>query len=129
MLPRRFCRVDENRSGRSAIPSIVLDLFRKAHLRSAPKGLRMLAIPRSSRLIASLAVAVLVVLLAIVPARRGMGQGAAGEAAALPADLLKAQPFDRITLTDNSVWIIEPVSPRPLPVFDVVKAREAAKAE
>ena len=30
-------------------------------------------------------------------------------------DLLRAAPFDRITLIDGTVLIVDPVSPRPLP--------------
>jgi len=37
-------------------------------------------------------------------------------------DLARAVPFDRITLTDNSVHEVEPVSPRPLPEPDTKKA-------
>lgn len=40
------------------------------------------------------------------------------------ADLLRSQPFDRITLIDNTVLIVDPVSPRPLPVIDPKKERE-----
>jgi peptide/nickel transport system substrate-binding protein len=35
--------------------------------------------------------------------------------------LLKAVPFDRITLVDNSVVEVEPISPRPLPPYDPAK--------
>ena len=51
-------------------------------------------------------------------------------AGTVPADLLsdKTQPFDRITLIDNTSWLIEPVSPRPLPVFDPVAEKAAKKA-
>ncbi len=47
----------------------------------------------------------------------------------MPPDLLKSQPFDRITLRDDSSWLIEPVNPRPLPVWDPVKARTDQKAK
>ena len=40
------------------------------------------------------------------------------------ADLLRSEPFDRLTLIDNTVLIVEPVSPRPLPVIDPKKERE-----
>jgi peptide/nickel transport system substrate-binding protein len=33
-------------------------------------------------------------------------------------DLLRAQPFDHVTLIDGTELIVEPVSPRPLPVID-----------
>src|SRR5262249_37650959 len=39
-------------------------------------------------------------------------------------DLLRAVPFDRLTLTDGTVVFIDPVSPRPLPVYDPTKERE-----
>jgi peptide/nickel transport system substrate-binding protein len=39
-------------------------------------------------------------------------------------DLLRAAPFDRITLIDGSVLLVDPVSPRPLPVIDPAKVRE-----
>ena len=42
-------------------------------------------------------------------------------------DLLRSAPFDRITLTDNTVLIVEPVSPRPLPTPDPAKARKNQK--
>ena len=36
-------------------------------------------------------------------------------------DLLRAEPFDRITLIDGTELVVEPVSPRPLPVIDPTK--------
>ena len=39
-------------------------------------------------------------------------------------DLLRAVPFDRVTLIDGSVLIVDPVSPRPLPAYDPAKDRE-----
>jgi peptide/nickel transport system substrate-binding protein len=69
-------------------------------------------------------------LLAICAASR---PGRSQEAAAAPAqpigasDLLRSEPFDRVTLIDNTVLIVEPVSPRPLPVIDPKKERERRK--
>jgi peptide/nickel transport system substrate-binding protein len=40
------------------------------------------------------------------------------------SELLRSIPFDRITLTDGTVLVIDPVSPRPLPAFDPTKERE-----
>ncbi len=40
------------------------------------------------------------------------------------AEMLRSEPFDRLTLIDNTVLIVEPVSPRPLPVIDTKKERE-----
>jgi peptide/nickel transport system substrate-binding protein len=48
----------------------------------------------------------------------GRAQDASAGAAAGANDLLRAAPFDRITLTDGTVVVVEPVSPRPLPVID-----------
>ncbi len=45
-------------------------------------------------------------------------------AATTTNDLLRAAPFDRITLIDGTVLLVEPVSPRPLPVRDPVKERD-----
>ncbi len=43
-----------------------------------------------------------------------------------PADLLKATPFDRVTLIDGTVLDVEPISPRPLPPYDPRKDRKAS---
>ncbi len=58
------------------------------------------------------------------------GQGPGQEPAAPPigaSDLLRSEPFDRLMLIDNTVLIVEPVSPRPLPVIDPKKERERRK--
>jgi peptide/nickel transport system substrate-binding protein len=39
-------------------------------------------------------------------------------------ELLRAAPFDRVTLIDGTVLIVDPVSPRPLPTPDPAKERE-----
>ncbi len=45
------------------------------------------------------------------------------------ADLLRSSPFDRITLIDNTVVNVEPLSPRPLPAYDPAKEKKSrAKA-
>jgi peptide/nickel transport system substrate-binding protein len=55
-------------------------------------------------------------------------QAADKPAAAMdPTDLLHSPPFDRITLTDNTVWVVDPVSPRPLPAIDAAKQVEAKR--
>ncbi len=92
----------------------------------------MTATSRTRRLLAALTVSAGVLALTNFMSSEGQGQGpapASANPAAPPTDLLKAQPFDRITLIDNTVWLIEPVSPRPLPVYDPAKAKEAAKKE
>src|SRR5436190_23638478 len=61
------------------------------------------------------------------------GTSRAQEAAGAPepgpgaADLLRAVPFDRITLTDGTVLVVEPVSPRPLPVYNPTEERARRK--
>lgn len=50
-------------------------------------------------------------------------------AAEIPADLLASPPFDRVTLLDGSVLLVEPVAPRPLPDPKQKKAEEKKKAE
>ena len=40
------------------------------------------------------------------------------------ADLLTSPPFDRITLTDGTVLIVDPISPRPLPPIDPAKTKK-----
>jgi peptide/nickel transport system substrate-binding protein len=48
-------------------------------------------------------------------------------AAPVTNDLLRAVPFDRITLIDGTVLDVEPVSPRPLPVYDPSHERETKR--
>src|SRR5262249_54218431 len=38
-------------------------------------------------------------------------------------DLLRAVPFDRVTLIDGTTVLVDPVSPRPLPTYDPTKDR------
>jgi peptide/nickel transport system substrate-binding protein len=39
-------------------------------------------------------------------------------------DLLRAIPFDRVTLIDGTILNVDPISPRPLPTYDPAKDRE-----
>ncbi len=67
------------------------------------------------------------VIVAIAATRAGTTAANAQEPPPRPigaSDLLRSEPFDRITLIDNSVVIVEPVSPRPLPLIDPRKERE-----
>ena len=64
--------------------------------------------------------------LALIFATPGAGQGQApGAAKARPNDLLRSAPFDRITLIDNAVFEVEPLSPRPLPPIDRKRTEES----
>ena len=62
-----------------------------------------------------------------IPTSRGQEPPAQEPAPPPTTDLLRSPPFDRITLTDGSVLIIDPVSPRPLPAPDPSKARKSQK--
>ena len=42
-------------------------------------------------------------------------------------DLLRAQPFDHVTLIDGTDLIVEPVSPRPLPVIDPKESKRGGR--
>jgi peptide/nickel transport system substrate-binding protein len=75
---------------------------------------------------------VLSLILVLLAALAGTVRTVCGQAAASVAntsDLLRAAPFDRLTLIDGSVWLIDPVSPRPLPAYDPSKERERRKRE
>lgn len=64
--------------------------------------------------------------VAVVAPRVGLGQAkAAGE----EIDLLKSPPFDRITLKDDKVLMVEPLAPRPLPPPVVVKDKAKKKTK
>ncbi|QEH33878.1 Bacterial extracellular solute-binding protein, family 5 Middle [Aquisphaera giovannonii] len=65
-------------------------------------------------------------------AATGRAQEPAGQppgAASAPSQLLRSVPFDRITLSDNSVFIVDPVSPRPLPPVDPKKKDASASSD
>lgn len=69
-----------------------------------------------------------ILALAWMP-RIGLGQQKpkrASEAGGV-TDLLKAEPFDLLTLIDNTVFKIEPITPRPLPAYDPAKDAAAKK--
>jgi peptide/nickel transport system substrate-binding protein len=77
------------------------------------------------RLVISLAVGMIMVMFALL-GRCGsaLAQDAEKPVAATTNDLLRAIPFDRITLTDGTVLLVDPISPRPLPAYDPVKERD-----
>ena len=82
--------------------------------------------PLASSLVPMLVSSLVLAMSVWVAPRPGRGQ----EPAAAPAqpldaaDLLRSVPFDRITLIDGTVLIVDPVSPRPLPAFDPKLERE-----
>ena len=58
----------------------------------------------------------------------GPGTGSGAEprppsAGPVTSEVLRSMPFDRITLVDGTVLIVDPVSPRPLPPIDPAKTR------
>ena len=78
-------------------------------------------------------VPVLVSSLVVIASWCAPRAGRCQEPAAAPAkpieasDLLRSAPFDRITLIDGAVLIVEPVSPRPLPAYDPKQEKERRK--
>lgn len=68
-----------------------------------------------------------VTLTALVILALGRSDRAPGQNAAAEPDLLKSPPFDRLTLNDNTVVLVEPISPRPLPPYDPKKDADAAR--
>ncbi len=83
--------------------------------------------PRLRALAASIAC---VVLATCAGPRPGLGQVPPPSAKARGGgDLLKSAPFDRLTLVDNSVHDIEPISPRPLPPVESKKGKSLAELE
>ena len=73
------------------------------------------------RLVAVFPGLMLVLGLAIGTPSPGQAPGQQPVSKAKPNDLLKSAPFDRLTLIDNSVFEIEPITPRPLPPIDPKK--------
>ena len=61
--------------------------------------------------------------------RNDYAQDAAGGGAADAVDLMTAAPFDRVTLTDGTVLLVEPLRPRPLPPYDAAKEARKKKAK
>ncbi len=84
---------------------------------------------RHSRIWPVVASAAVVVIAGGLTSRPASGQEAGGPPPRPigASELLRSEPFDRLTLIDNSVLIVEPVSPRPLPVIDPKKERERRK--
>jgi peptide/nickel transport system substrate-binding protein len=79
-----------------------------------------------NRSVASIALSLLVGFALALAAEASISGAQGQDAGALKTteELLRAAPFDRITLNDNTVLTVEPVVPRPLPTYDAVKERE-----
>ena len=84
--------------------------------------------PRPTRALDLAAGTALVFMVALAWPGDGYAQTPANSKAR-PDDLLKSAPFDRITLTDNSVFEVEPLNPRPLPPLDKKRPRTVAEIE
>lgn len=93
---------------------------------------------RPGRLSAMACAATLVIGISWLSSTTAIGQDAPAAkvptppaAAINPAevDLLSAPPFDRLTLIDGNVLAIEPVFPRPLPVYDPAKEAKKKRAK
>ena len=82
----------------------------------------------SGRFLAAIGSSLCLVELLSILSFSGWGQEAAPAAGPATTDLLRSPPFDRITLIDGTVLIVDPVSPRPLPALDPAKTRKQEKA-
>jgi len=84
-----------------------------------------------NRLLSSSLATVATTLFVLIGALTSVEPGLAQDAASAPApgsdDLLRAAPFDRVTLVDGTVLIVDPVSPRPLPDSDPSKNKEGKR--
>ncbi len=70
-----------------------------------------------------------IALAAFLAPASGQGPDPSAASRGRGADLLKSAPFDRITLVDNSVYEIEPLSPRPLPPPESRKGKTLVELE
>src|SRR5262249_31642053 len=84
--------------------------------------------PTPSRILVIIVSALAMLGLLAAPSLPGQGQDPAPGGPAEMTDLLRSTPFDRITLSDGSTLIVDPVSPRPLPTIDPAKSRKHEKA-
>ncbi len=84
--------------------------------------------PTARRLLALLAASALVAASTLIRPASAPGQGPA-PGPAKGGSLLKAAPFDRLTLIDGTVIDIETVSPRPLPEPEVKKPKTLNEIE
>jgi peptide/nickel transport system substrate-binding protein len=67
--------------------------------------------------------------LAFLAVTWGLPRASLGQGAANAVDLLTAAPFDKLTLNDGNVLFIDPVLPRPLPVYDPAKEEKKKRAK
>ncbi len=83
----------------------------------------MSGVARSSWVRSFLACALVSLGVVSVLPTLSQGQAPQRSAASLTrsTDLLKSEPFDRLTLIDNTIIDVEPVSPRPIPALDPTK--------
>lgn len=93
-------------------------------------GTGTLNVRPASRLLAALASALIVPgLAAWAFPTAGMQEPApAADAGPVTSEVLRSMPFDRITLVDGTVLIVDPVSPRPLPPINPAKAKKQETA-
>jgi peptide/nickel transport system substrate-binding protein len=82
--------------------------------------------PVSGRILVAIVSALCFLSLLLVSSPSGRGQE---PAAALPTldDVLRSTPFDRLTLSDGTVLLVDPVSPRPLPTIEPAKSKHQQK--
>ncbi len=82
----------------------------------------------AARIATSLAVAALVAAAAVVWLASA-ARARVAEPKPKTKELIARAPFDRIVLIDNTQWEVEPLSPRPLPVYDPGKKPVRKKAQ
>jgi peptide/nickel transport system substrate-binding protein len=82
--------------------------------------------PGSGRILAVIVSATALVGLLLCGSLSGIGQEPAA-ALPLPDDVLRSTPFDRITLSDGTILLVDPFSPRPLPTIDPAKIKHQVK--
>ncbi len=79
---------------------------------------------RTRSLATTLVTSVILTAIALVSLRLPVQAQTTAAAAPGDTELLRSAPFDRLTLMDGTVLIIDPISPRPLPPYDPTKQKE-----
>jgi len=69
----------------------------------------------------------IMIAIAVVPLRLPAEAQTAAPVPPGEGDLLRSPPFDRITLIDGTVLVVDPISPRPLPPYDPTKKQDTRR--
>jgi peptide/nickel transport system substrate-binding protein len=84
-------------------------------------------VTRSCSLATTMVTSAIVIAIASVCVRLPAQAQTAAPAGVGDNELLRSAPFDRITLIDGTVVIVDPISPRPLPPYDPAKKRDQGR--